>query len=89
MAKTFTIKKVARSTFGSSVREYTSEGTLQELVEAHRYTLETGASYEYEKGNKKINCNPKSISALINNLNKAVNNSAANGYSGVTYSLEA
>ena len=29
--------------------------------------------------------NPKSIKTLIKNLNWATNNSAANGYSGITY----
>jgi hypothetical protein len=62
--------------------------TLVEAVDAYGYTLECGKSYEHEKGNKKINCNPKSIDTLIKNLNNAVNNSAANGYSGTYYSAD-
>ncbi len=61
-------------------------GTLEELINGtFGYTLDCGVSYQYEKGNKKINRNPKTIKSLISNLNNAVNNSAANGYSGTTY----
>ena len=63
-------------------------GTLPELIEAHAYTLECGRDYQHEKGNKKINCQPKGIKALVTNLNNAVNNSAANGYAGKTYDYE-
>lgn len=66
-------------------RESQATGTLEELNEIHSYTLRSGESRQHEKGNKKINCNPKSISVLIKNLNNASNNSAANGYSGVSY----
>ena len=60
-------------------------GTLSELIEAHAYTLDCGRSYQHEKGNKKINCQPKSIRSLITNLNNAVNNSASDGYAGKRY----
>ena len=63
-------------------------GTLSNLIEAHAYTLECGRDYQHEKGNKKINCQPKGIKALVTNLNNAVNNSAANGYAGKTYDYE-
>ena len=64
-------------------------GTLDYLVNSYfGYTLECGQSYEREKGNKKINRNPKSGKSLVDNLNKAVNNSAANGYSSTHYSLK-
>jgi hypothetical protein len=64
-------------------------GTLDYLVNSYfGYTLECGQSYEREKGNKKINRNPKSGKSLVDNLNKAVNNSAANGYSSTYYSLK-
>jgi hypothetical protein len=69
-------------------REYTQEGTLEELIEAYRYTLETGKSYERERGNKKINLNPKSIQALCDNLQKAKDNAARDGYSGHSYTWE-
>ena len=65
----------------------TFEGTLPELLEKFSYTLECGASYSHEKGNKKINRNPKSIKSLVSNLNNAVNNSAANGYAGIYYDI--
>jgi hypothetical protein len=68
-------------------RYYYQEGTLEELIGAYSYTLECGASWQHEKGRSKINENPKSINALISNLNKAVNNSAANGYSGKYYEV--
>jgi hypothetical protein len=64
-------------------------GSVEELVKAYAYTLECGASYSHEKGNSKINRNPKTIKSLVSNLNNAVNNSAANGYAGVEYSLVA
>ena len=79
------IFKIKKTTFSST---YFQEGTLEELISAYSYTLGTGRSWEHEKGNKKINCKPTTIKSLITNLNNAVNNSAANGYSNTTYSLE-
>lgn len=69
-------------------RTYVQEGTLPELVEAYSYTLEVGASWQHEKGNSKINQDPKTIKNLVKNLNNAVNNSAANGDGGKTYTYE-
>jgi len=63
-------------------------GTLSELIKYFGYTLATGKSYEHEKGNKKINIAPKSISVLVNNINNAENNAAANGYSSTRYELK-
>ena len=63
-------------------------GTLEYLKQYFKYTLECGQSWEHEKGNHKINTNPKSISALVNNINWAVNNSAANGYANDYYKLK-
>lgn len=63
------------------------EGTLSELIEAYSYTLDVGESWQHEKGNKKINTKPKTIASLVENLNRATNNSAANGYSGKHYSI--
>ena len=71
----------------SATRYYYQEGTLEELIRAYSYTLECGASWQHEKGRSKINENPKSINALVSNLNKATNNSAANGYSGKYYQV--
>ena len=62
-----------------TMRAREKKGTLGELINYFSYTLQTGQSYEYEKGNKKINTNPKSIKSLVNNLNNAVTNAAANG----------
>ena len=63
-------------------------GTLEYLINNYfGYTLECGKSYEREKGNKKINRTPKSGKSLVGNLNKAVNNSAANGYTDTYFSL--
>jgi hypothetical protein len=62
-------------------RERTKSGTLAELIEYYGYTLETGKSYEHERGNRKINLNPKSIESLVQNLNNAKSNAAANGQS--------
>jgi hypothetical protein len=80
---TFTIVKTRHRTG----QTYVQTGTLAELIQCYSYTLECGASYQHEKGNKKINRAPKSIDTLIKNLNNAVNNSAANGYAGETYKL--
>jgi hypothetical protein len=83
MAKTFTIK-VTRNRNNSV---HTFSGTVAELIETFSYTLECGASYAHEKGNSKIDRKPKSAKSLVSNLNKATNNSAANGYSGTHYEL--
>lgn len=80
---TFTIGKTPHGTD----RTYVQTGTLAELIQCHSYTLELGARYQHEKGNKKINRAPKSIDSLVKNLNNAVNNSAAIGYAGETYKL--
>jgi hypothetical protein len=86
MAKAPKIFKIESRRHRNDSKSY-QEGTLEELIKAYGYTLECGQSYQNEKGNAKINCNPKSVSILVKNLNNAVNNSAANGYAGVTYSL--
>ncbi len=68
-------------------RTSSQTGTLAELIQAYSYTLETGKSYEHERGNAKINLNPKNVEQLVRNLNNAKSNAAANGYSGVHYSV--
>lgn len=78
-SKVLKIVKYARD------RQYITVGTLEELIKGFGYTLKCGRSWESEKGNKKINVNPKSIKALITNLNNAVNNSASNGWAGVNF----
>ena len=79
--KEFTIIKSRKG------RESKIKGTIPELIAYFKYTLETGKSYQHEKGNKKINLEPKTIGSLISNLNNAKNNSAANGYSDTSYSF--
>lgn len=72
--KTYTIRK---SVYGmSGTRTYDQTGSLMALITAYSYTLECGAAYSYEKGNKKINRQPKSIKSLISNLNKAAANTS-------------
>lgn len=79
--KRYTITKTRRG------RVTTFDGTLEELKQTFSYTLEAGQSWERERGNKKINTNPKTVKSLVKNLNNAVNNSAANGYSETYYEL--
>ena len=64
-----------------------SRATVAEAVAYYGYTLECGVFYEREKGNKKINRNPKTIAALMSNLNKASDSLALNGC-GDTYTAE-
>jgi len=71
-----------------SGRTYTSRPlTLEEAIDYYGYTLEVGASWSHEPGNKKINTSPKTITSLITNLNNASNNAACNGC-GDYYSYE-
>jgi hypothetical protein len=73
MSKEYTIIKERRG------KETEVTGTLEYLVGYFGYTLEVGQSWEHEKGNSKINTNPKSGEMLVKNLNNAKRNSAANG----------
>ena len=86
MAKTHTIISTRNGRVNSTTGTIT--GTLEDLIDAFSYTLECGASYQNEKGNKKINKSPKTIKALVDNLNKAKTNSAANGSPDTVYSLQ-
>lgn len=79
---TYTIRKER-----SGGRTSDTTGTLAELIQKFSYTLEKGESYQKEKGNKKIDRNPKNIASLIKNLNNAEDNAAANGSSETSYSL--
>lgn len=87
--KTFIIESARSGGFMSSrpTRYSYAEGTLEYLIGYHSYTLECGASYQHERGNKKVDRNPKTVAGLIKSLNIATNNSAANGYSGTSYEL--
>lgn len=63
-----------------SGRSYSSKPmTVEQAVDYYGYTLECGASWQHERGNKKINRSPKTIASLITNLNNASNNTARNG----------
>ena len=86
MAKAIQKFVVTCSTHRSGGSYSTQAKTISELIEHFAYTLDCGASYSHEKGNAKINKSPKNIDSLVKNLNNAVNNSAANGYAGKTYS---
>ncbi len=71
---------IITSTKPMTGRSYESRPlTVAEAVEYYGYTLECGASWSHEKGNKKINRNPTTIKGLITNLNNASNNTARNG----------
>lgn len=84
-AKSAVVYEITKTKKG---KEYKKTGTLQELIDTYSYELETGQSYEKEKGNKKINLKPTTIKALVDNLSKAADNAAANGYSGVSFSYK-
>ena len=79
--KEFTIKKDRKG------RTDETSGTLEELIAYFKYTLECGKSYQHEKGNKKINMTPKTVKALVTQLNNAKSNSAANGCSDTYFSI--
>jgi len=87
MKKCDIIYKVIKTKWRND-QKYEQVGTLAKLIQAYSYTLEVGQSWEHEKGNKKINRNPKTIQALVKNLDAASTNTAANGDSGVSYDFE-
>jgi hypothetical protein len=53
-------------------KTYRVTKTRGDRIDVYGYTLSAGASH-----GKMINRNPRTIKALVDNLNKAVNNSAA------------
>lgn len=62
------IYEVTKTIYGMArTRTYTLKGTLEELIEATRYTFEVGQSY-----NRKINLAPKTIKGFISNYEKAL-----------------
>ena len=69
-------------------KENKHEGTLKELISKFSYTLKIGQSWEHEKGNKKININPKGIKSLMTALNNSKSNAVANGNSDTYYFLK-
>lgn len=74
-----------RSGYVSSRKPTIWIGTIDYLVQAFSYTLEVGESWQHERGNHKINRNPKNIGSLVKNLQWAKDNAARNGYSGVYF----
>lgn len=81
--KRYAVRVVRRNT-----ETIVEKNSMEELVRYFSYTLEAGKSWEHERGNSKINTNPKSVKSLITNLNKASANTSRNGYSS-TYYMEA
>lgn len=81
MAKTYIIETERKG------KTKNVEGTIEELIKYFSYTLECGKSYEHEKGNKKINMNPKNGKSLVINLNKAELNRSLYGYQDTYYKL--
>ena len=79
--KVYTITTTRYSNYGGRSSSRSKSGTLSELLDYFNYTLESGKSYERERGRYKINMSPKNIQALVDNLNKAVSNTAANSQS--------
>lgn len=62
------IYQVTKNIYGMArTRTYTLQGTLEELIEATRYTFEVGQSY-----NRKINLAPKTIKGFVSNYEKAL-----------------
>ena len=62
------IYEITKTVYGMArTRTYTLKGTLDELIEATRYTFEVGYSY-----NRKINLYPKTIKSFISNYEKAL-----------------
>ena len=83
--KTYSIE-ITRIRFYGDNKSRVVTGTLTELIEYFSYDLECGDSWSYEKGNYKINRNPKSIKSLVSNLNKASHNSCRS-YQSTYYEL--
>lgn len=83
--ETYSIE-ITRIRFMEDSKKRIKSGTLEELVEYFKYDLECGESWSYEKGNYKINTNPKTIKSLVNNLNKASHNSSRS-YQSYYYEL--
>jgi hypothetical protein len=72
--KTATIKSTRTFLSDRPDSSRDTTGTLPELMDYFSYTLEAGASWEHEKGNKKVNREPKTFKALVTALNNAKHN---------------
>ena len=60
-------------------------GTMPELIEHFGYTLKAGASYNGQKGCKKVNESPKTIKSLMTALQNAVYNTQGSSYEQDSY----
>lgn len=80
--KTYTIIKYRRG------RETEITGTLPELIDYFRYTLDCGASWAYQKGCRKVNTQPKTIKGLLTALSNAVYNTQGGCFNQDSYSLK-
>jgi hypothetical protein len=78
--KVVTTKNYCRTERQPSV--FQKEGTLEELTQCFSYTLEVGASW-----NKKINRNPKTIAALVKNLQASYEEKEAACYDRTSVTL--
>lgn len=76
-AKEYTIIKTRRN------RESEVTGTLPELVDYFKYTLECGNSW-----NPKINKAPKTIRGLLSSLDKSVQETQGGSYTQDSYRLK-
>lgn len=67
--------------------EYT--GTLEYLIKnVFGYKLECGASWQHEKGARKVNTNPKTGKGLVTALNNAVENIQGGCFNRDRYELK-
>ena len=78
---------ITRYRHGRDDQTRSTSGTIPELLDYFGYTLEVGKSYERERGRYKINMNPRNINQLVDALNKAASNGAANGAASTYYSV--
>ena len=66
--------------------EYT--GTIEELIETFKYTLECGASWQHEKRCRKVNTNPKTIKGLLTALSNSVCNTQGSCFNPDRYYIK-
>lgn len=86
MTKTYVICEFRYRVNGVVEKRYT--GTIDELLEIFGYTLQCGKDYEHERGNRKINTNPKTGKSLCTALNNAAHNISRNGLTEREYILD-
>lgn len=79
--KEYTIKVTRHTNFGTA-RETIWTGTVTELVDIFKYTLEVGHSYD-----RKINTNPKTIRSLLTAVQKASDVKYGSTYTCEVYEL--